>query len=484
MEQCRALAERMHGPTRPVEKMTVGGLVMKGRQLPLSAAAGYEPYDARQRFVQEWTLDARAQSTASLLLGLRKALQVPILGDPAGQADQALSLWEELARRRVPVERVVRGALLTDMTRAIAIRAAAPFMAQTGDVPLDLSSEFRSALQANIHSDWPATLSAAVASWDDPQEMLTSISSEQFRVSRPMVHPEPAPPRDSDAPDLSIEVQLAFSPFFGSRVEEWLSRVLEDDLMAALRCATPPASVLLALPVDWSTRDEVGLWIWERLTLTHLDEWSTSSLLIEWRTGHGERRETECPPQVLAERRVETSKLADLALERMSSHHGHPSVPEGLNADSLTRSARTFLEEGRWQAAADIFAGLVALRPTDGDAWNNLGFCQLAGDVAEGLRSLQQASLFRREHAFLNTANRTLALHLLGRDDDALRISSAALETDPDPDPRVAVLWRHDDDHRLDIGSMEPRAYLTCLREHISLGNCASTKDAQNSSEI
>jgi lipoprotein NlpI len=157
----------------------------------------------------------------------------------------------------------------------------------------------------------------------------------------------------------------------------------------------------------------------------------------------------------------------------MSSHRGRQTTPEGLNADSLTTSALNHLRHGRWQAAADIFAGLVALRPTDGDAWNNLGFCQLPGDIEQGLRSLQQASLYKRQHAFLNTVNRTLALHLLGRDSDALRISETALATDQQPP--AAALWLHDSEQQLTIADIgEPRAYLVDLRHHITLGGCCT----------
>lgn len=480
-EQCRELTDRLNGPARPVQKLAVDGLVMKGRRLPISAAAGYEPYDARQRFVQERTLDRQAQSTSTLLLGLRAALLTPILGDPAAQTEQALTLWKELARRRVPVERVVRGALLPDMSRAIVMRAAAPYLVETGDMPVDLSSELRSVLRENAQSDWPAVLSAAAASWESPEEMLHRITIESFTRRR-----DPLPWATSEragGPELSLELQLAFSSLFASRIEEWLSRLLEDDLMAMMCAATPPASVLLALSATTGTRDESGLWIWERLTLTHLDEWSTSSLLIEWRMTHRDRRQSGCPPQVLAERRVEPSQLSDLALERLSSNRGHRAPSEGLNAEALTTAAIEHLEHGRWQAAVDIFVGLVALRPTDGDAWNNLGFCQLPIDSELGLRSLQQASLYERHHPFVNTANRTLALHLCGRNGDALRISETALGSTNRKQP-AAVLWNHDlKQQRLGaIGSSEPRAYLAELRDHIASGDCISWTDRPFSS--
>jgi tetratricopeptide (TPR) repeat protein len=490
-EECRDLAERLGGPARPVTKLAIGGLVMKGRLLPLSAAAGYEPYDAGQRFVAERTLEPSAQSTASLLLGLRAALRTPIVGDTSVHADQALTLWRELARRGLPVERVVRGALLHEMARAIAMRAVAPHLVEADDVPSDLTAELRASLR-DSSDGWPGVLSSAVASWESHEDMLASIAIAYRQLPMPRMNRLPQGVLGTadqaedvfDGPDrteigssrYTPELQLAFSSLFISRIEEWLSRLLEDDLMAVLCAAPPPASVLLALPARAGIRDEVGLWIWERLTHTHLDEWSTSSLLLEWRMAHGEPHENECPRQVLAERRVEPSEVSDLALERMSSNRGRRAKPEGLNAGVLTESAVEHLRRGRWQAAADVFAGLVALRPTDGDAWNNLGFCQLPGDRLLGLRSLEQASLYERRHPFINSANRALALHLVGRDDDALRISDIAL-AGTDQRPSRASLWRHtsQEDALELLDHAEPRAYLAELRRHIAANECEAS---------
>ena len=86
--------------------------------------------------------------------------------------------------------------------------------------------------------------------------------------------------------------------------------------------------------------------------------------------------------------------------------------------------------------------GLCELRPGDGEALNNLGFCLLPTEVEEGLLKLQQASLYSRSRTVVNAANTALALHLLGRDVAALAVGEECLATAPQ-DMTPAFLWRH-----------------------------------------
>lgn len=480
-EQCRALQHRLGGPERPVRQIAVGGLLMTGRVLPAESAAGAQPYDAGQRFVEERTLPPRDQSTATLLLGLRAALRVPVLGDPAAQAAGAMALWAELERRDVPVESVVRGALLKDMAFAIAVRAAAPYFADAGVIPSDSSAELRSMLADSALDGWSAVLRGAAATWKTPQDLAAAIAAEPV-MSLPELDVPPWEDFDGPSPQAvdraaaTVEIRLAFSGLFLRRVEEWLSRLIEDDLQGLLHAVPPPASVLLALPVPAApVRDEIGLWTWDRFARSRLEEWALPSLLLEWRCARGDTPAGACPPRVLAERPVAAEHVADLALDRQSRRRGRRAPARGLTAAALTKSAVDHLRAGRWQAAADVFAGLVALRPADGEAWNNLGFCQLPLDRAAALRSLQQASLYERDDPAVNAANRTLALHLVGRDDEALHVADAALTVPGRSTP--SILWRH---HGPDAPlvldeAVDPAQYLSELRHHVAAGGCRMT---------
>lgn len=450
--------------------------MMTGRVLPAKSAAGAQPYDAGQRFVEERKLPPRDQSTTTLLLGLRAALRVPVLGDPAAQAFDAMSIWAELERRGVPVESVVRGALLADMAFAITTRAAAPYFADAGVIPADSSLELRTMMAEGAREGWSAVLRAAAATWESPEALAAAIAAEPIMSLPELVVP---PWEDFDGPSpqavaraaAAVEIRLAFSGLFLRRVEEWLSRLIEDDLAGLLRAIPPPASVLLALPVHAApVRDEIGLWTWDRFTRSRLEEWALSSLLLEWRYAQGETPAGACPPRVLAERPIEAEHVANLALNRQSRRRGRRAPARGLTAAALTHSAVSHLHAGRWQSAADVFAGLVALRPADGEAWNNLGFCQLPLDLTAALRSLQQASLFERENPLVNAANRTLALHLVGRDEDALRVADAALTA---PARSISsILWRHKgmDAPLILDENVDPIEYLRELRRHIAAG--------------
>ena len=74
------------------------------------------------------------------------------------------------------------------------------------------------------------------------------------------------------------------------------------------------------------------------------------------------------------------------------------------------------------QVGAGVFAGLCELRPGDGEALKNLGFCLLSTDVEQGLLKLQEACLYCRSRTVVNAVNTALALHLLGRDAAAVAV--------------------------------------------------------------
>jgi len=130
------------------------------------------------------------------------------------------------------------------------------------------------------------------------------------------------------------------------------------------------------------------------------------------------------------------------------------------------------LSDGRIQEAADIFAGLVELRPADGDALNNLGFCLLPLDPSGGLEELERASLYPQGNVVLNLANRALALHLVGRDQDALQLAREVMGSEHRGVGR-AVMWKHDHDAgELTLESeVDPVQYLGQLSSHLVAGS-------------
>lgn len=376
----------------------------------------------------------------------------------------------------MPVEQVVRGAVLPQVAVRIAERALLPHIAQSRALPASASVELQRQLADAPPGSWTTALDALVAAWTrEPQRFADIQGQSPYRHLAPGRTVKPfARPDDTESyvVEADAHVMLAFSPEFIGRVEEWLCRLLEEDMLAALRADPPHPSVFLALDHSRHIRDETGLWIWERLSVTRFEEWSDSSLLLEWRYLRGEYRGT-CPDRVFAERVISHEMLATRALDQLSRERGRRLASHDLDPSHFVRQAAQHLEMGRWEEAASIFRGLSEIRPADGDAWNNLGFCELHGDPARAFVTLEHASLFELDHPLLNVANRCLALHLLGRDDEAVALAESTSYM-RDGSLGSVYLWQHTTraeplklrDHA------NASAYLEELLVHISAGAC------------
>ena len=103
-----------------------------------------------------------------------------------------------------------------------------------------------------------------------------------------------------------VRMLYAMSSRFSNRVWEWLTRLLNEDLRSLLRMQPPPIPLFLALPTEPMPIDEIGLWIWDRFTQTRYGDWSTSSLMQEWRSAR--TGEVPLPQLVWSERRTDTPK--------------------------------------------------------------------------------------------------------------------------------------------------------------------------------
>lgn len=478
-EECRGIAEDAGVSSRPIgEAVVEGGLVLTGRQLPTTAAAGAFDFDAQRIYIQERELPHGEQSTTSLLIGLAVGLRPERRESTSSDEERVLSIWRELEARSVSVEGVVRGAIVPQMAARIAERSLLPHVAQSGTLPPSASVALLRDLADAPPGSWSTLLDALVASFGrEPaaRAAATRSSRSPYRRLAPGVVERPLPERDEgDAFEIPVDahIMLAMSGEFVGRVEEWLSRLLEEDLLAALRATPPPPSVFLALDYDRVIRDETGLWIWERFAVTEFAEWSDSSLLLEWRYLRGDYC-GPCPDRIFAERVTPREIIAERALERASRLRGVKVVPQDLHPMYFVEQAVAHLKAGRWEAAASIFRGLVEIRPADGEAWNNLGFCEVHGSPEAAFAALEHASLFELREPLINVANRCLALHLLGRDDEAMALAESTTYLRA-ASPTSAYLWRHmarsealvleEDGH--------PALYLDDLVAHIRAGDC------------
>lgn len=479
-EECRDVGEALGVTSRPIGVALVeGGLVLRGRQLPTSAAAGVSDFDAQQIYIQERSRAPREQSTTCLLISLAVALRPEKRESTPLDVERVLSIWRELEARAVPVESIVRGAILPQMAVRIAERAILSHVARSGALPGSASVELQRELAEVAPGSWSTLLDALVASFESESEAkqagARSSQSPYRRLAPGVAEGPPVERDDGDAYEVPLDahIVLALSSEFLGRVEEWLARLLEEDLLGALRGTPPPAPVFLALNNDRVIRDETGLWLWERLAVTDLGEWSYPSLLLEWRFLRGEYRGS-CPERVFAERATPHELIAERALERASRPHGLQVVPRDLHPMHFVLQAAEHLKTGRCEDAASIFRALVEIRPADGEAWNNLGFCELHDNLEAAFAALEHASLFELEEPLINVANRCLALHLMGRDEEALALAESTMYLRAGS-PASAYLWRHTS--RLEPLVLDedanPLEYLDELIAHVTVGGCS-----------
>ncbi|KQV71301.1 hypothetical protein ASC64_04455 [Nocardioides sp. Root122] len=478
--ECVAAVQAGGGTGRSIRDVAVGGLVLTGRTVPQDAAGSADPFDAMRDYIDQRSLRPVDQSTGTLLLRLGAAMN----RGPMPSANQSRMIvheaWAELDRRRVPVESVVRAAILPQMAAQIGMQAMTPLLRQSG-MWAELVSDDELDRLDQRSAEWFAVLDRAYeedrAGLDDDSQILQWVNIEAHRrkldeVFRLHEATEQVVPVDVEVPETlpaklaaDLRVVYATSTRFTTRVEQWLNRILTDDLNAVIDWTAPPPALFSALPA-LRRMDETGLWIWDRFTKTSLEDWATSSLLREWAGNsdvHLDRR-------VWLERVCDSEVLAEMALSRLTKKPRRAAPPPKLTADVFVDAAQTLLKSDRPEEAAQIFQGLVDLNPTDGDALNNLGFCLLPTDPPAALEVLQRSSLFPMAFRAVNAANRVLALLLVGRESDALTLARESLRVVRPSENDHCVTWRVEstgETPQLSLQSSSPHAYLMNLTEFL-----------------
>lgn len=474
-EQCRVLLARWGGNPRPIESHSQGGLVLTGRAIPRVAASGHNPFDAGERYLRDRGLPLAEQSTGSLLLGLESAMTAMPHPERLESIAQALDVWDELERRGLPVEAVVRAGILPTLATHIAALITIPYVNLHGDL-FEASDEMLERLNSLIEP-WQQVLEAAVASegTDDQVRRAIRATARPAELHRRLFGVQQEfeiPAAEFEVPggrDLLL-ISYALSGRFIDRVTGWLSRTLAEDKLPVLAWQAPPPGIFCALRVSRQV-EEHGLWLWERNTLTDLNDWTTSSLAAEWRAH--EMADHNLSPLVYGERSCDHERVANTVLTRMSSAgHNTPRPVTRLHASELTTRAVELLQAGDYEAASDLFAGLVELRPWDGEALNNLGFCLVPTDPESALLRLQEASLYPHDNVPLNVANRVFVLALLGRRDDALALAEAgvSMPVRTQSPVRPCFVWRvKEGDDSLNLEHAESQyEYLDELLERLS----------------
>lgn len=469
-EQCRGVAESLGDSSAAVETHDVDGLRFTGRALSLGVVAGVSDFDATQVFLEDFRSPLLEQRTASLLLLLRTCIVGSALEGPESAPAAPVDVWGELLRRGLDVERLASGEFVRELAVTLAVSSVLDKL-RAG--PVATTSE------SLVTEQWASLLDARFQQEPQEQALKTRRSRPAFRPGdlRRLLRSAGFPEDFKLSPEDEQLLAHALSPAFLDRVVQWLVRLFSEDLEGALALSPPPPAVFDALPAR-NTADEVGTWLWERFTRTELDQWTPSSLALEWQwLDSGEA--VCCDQRILRERALDKSEVASRALRRFAQPRSSTPSVSGLSASDFVNRASELLVNGEWKAATAIFEGLAELRPGDGEAWNNLGFCLLAADADHALVALRRARSLSVRPKLLTVANEMLALHLLGRDQECLRLHSA-VESATEDAGVVLRMWMHpagDDEDELELA--EPQSlsqYVEDLLRHVRTGTCSTRR--------
>jgi hypothetical protein len=250
---------------------------------------------------------------------------------------------------------------------------------------------------------------------------------------------------------------------FIDRIRDWLEVASIEDIIAWIPPAHYPVCVdVPALHAD-SVRNElhdIAIWMIDRFTVADLSAWSLASLRLEWKYLHGNLK-SPCSPAAMAERKVDAQEVSGAIADEISTSNDE----EISTANKLIPVALEHLRNGKPEIAAAIFEAIVAISPEDSDAHNNLGFCMLPIDPSAALPELDLADKLSGG-TFVTLANRVLALHLTGRNADALNLAKS--DRVSDLPSGAATMWSVEDHRELSLIHVDNvRTYLASVVTHI-----------------
>ncbi|HWE88728.1 MAG TPA: hypothetical protein VG317_04615 [Pseudonocardiaceae bacterium] len=226
------------------------------------------------------------------------------------------------------------------------------------------------------------------------------------------------------------------------KVVPWLMSASLDDLLGgaspepeSVRAAAnenPPAGAVL----------ESYRWIVERFAVTHLRDWSTSSLHLEY-GWISEKELAPCADELMKDRVVLRSELTEEIARRVTFGHraGFAIGPVGMDnmlASKMQQQATELLRGGRFRESATLFEFALSQDPEDPVALNNLGFCLIPGDPREALKKLQHAHKLGYVPTVINLYNRSLCHIIVGDYRVALSLIGDAWSAMEDT---YATLW-------------------------------------------
>jgi len=438
-EECLEILKDLGVPGREKLVASIGGLKLVGRTIPVDAASGVASYDAAQNYLEDRNLPPKKQRTGSLLLGLQRELLSFPCAVSGHDVYSCAPAWSELESRGIPMLRVLAARPLRLLAHQMASLSILPTLIDFGLIDSPQEGSLLARIDHFMRDEWTPLIGDLIAHLGgEPQARALALAGGHR--SRIILPGDSGPDFVRDMPQVKVEaledegvrdalmsdarIPLAASPLFINRISYWLSHLATSSIADLREWKVPPAALFVEMSDGDPDDDEEAQWIWDRFAVTSPINWARSSLFREWVGG----AEPACgvDPRAWRERRLDQDELSGAALTHMASDQYSVQEVGQLGAEDFVGRASEKLSEGDYLGAAAIFEGLSEILPMDGDSLNNWGFCLIPVDPGRALEILERASLRPQTSARLNVCNRALALHLLGRDDEGLRVLQGA----------------------------------------------------------
>jgi hypothetical protein len=383
-----------------------------------------QPFDARKVMRNDVDQPTFQWRTVSLITALREAVvgKAPGRAPEDSQVEDLKGYVDELTSRGIDGDSLVRYGLFRELMAGILMRILPYWI----PVLRGLGSEAAESAAEN-------TAVADTLSTDTWAGVMGPLISVEFTVEIPS--------------DVRLETLLPLLTRLADKVYPWVLTAPIDDLLTLRPPTAAELNAVGATPFPDVTTLQEYRWISDRFAGTHLDSWSTSSLLREynWRAG---RHPSPCPETLMNDRSVVAEDLNAEIADRSAADEpaarigGHVGLGHAL-LDRLRSNAIQFLQLNHTREAAALFEFAVNEAPRDPELVNNLGFCLIPHDPRRALASLEQASRLGYPRAEINLHNRALCKLMLGEYQTALDMICAQWSQ---VRGESAMLWRHSSD--------------------------------------
>jgi hypothetical protein len=438
-EQCLDLLA-MHGRNDAPDPIDLGdGIAVVRSRPPRRPRRGPspddKPFDAREIFLSNEHRPHADRPTVALIVELDELINQPPTrwSDADERAYDIRTARDQLHKRGFDVEALIRYGLGSKLSMNITVNVLLPMMEE--EVLRPMIEAGKSIPPAD--GDWQKYFDAAFAA-------------------------------DTGSVDANRTARLNYA-FLGflDRIRTWLTYADIDDI---IMWTVPPLDFAVNDgEEEKSLRAEsrtTAFWAFQRFTGAYVRDWSLSSLHQEWLYLHG-RQAGPCSPAAMAERRINAPDInAAIAEQTTNDWTRRKGSKKYSIAGDFIAVAEGHLRNGRPDLAAAIFEALTHVDSSDAEAINNYGFCLMAFDAAAALEVLETANrMFKGKH-LTNIADRVLALHLLGRNDDAYTLGISE-ETRSLPSSR-GLMWLVGEDDALELSQwIDVRPYLGTLIAHM-----------------